>query len=257
MAVLIPWMEGQLGDGRAEAFRHVCDWWSAAHPEWPVIVGRCDDDDGPWRKGLAVWRALCRVDADVVIMADADVVCSNVVDSVGVVLSGAARWAMPHRMVGRLSAESTSVVYGRGLYPRPPFRPGAASEAYAKVHRGAPGGGMVVVRSDVAKLIPIDPRFVGWKFEDYAWARALTIIAGHPHMGRELLYHHWHTPAVNSGTSVSVPEPESESRRLWDRYRSVPHADAMMALCAEAVEACRMLQERRTVRDLASLVTWS
>lgn len=255
VAVLIPWRDGVPGDGRAEAFRHVCDWWAAAHPEWPVIVGRCDDQDGPWRKGLAVWRALCRASTSVVIMADADVVCANVAETVGVVQSGLARWAMPHRMVGRMTAESTEIVYGHGRYPQPPFRPGAASMAYANVHRGAPGGGMVVVRADIAKLIPIDPRFVGWKFEDYAWARALTITAGHPHMGRELLYHHWHTPAENAGTSVSVPEPESESRRLWDRYRSAPHAEAMMALCAEAVEECRMLQERRSVRDMASLVT--
>lgn len=251
-AVLIPWREGQPGDGRAEAFDHVCRWWSAAHPEWPVIVGRCDEDDGPWSKGLAVWRALCRASADVIIMADADVVCADVAAPVDAVVSGAAAWAMPHRMVGRLTADSTAIVYHQGVYPPRPAS--AASAAYANVHRGAPGGGMVVVRADVARAIPIDPRFRNWKFEDYAWARALTIRTGHPWMGRELLYHHWHTPAENAGTSVSVPD-DSVSRRLWDRYRSVPHAEAMAVLCAEAVEECRMLQERRSVRDLASRVT--
>jgi len=259
VAVLIPWSDVEQDADRIAAFEYVCAWWARAHPAWPVIVGRCDADDGPWRKGLAVWRALCRASADVVVVADADVICANVGNAVDAVASGATSWSMPHRMVGRLTAESTAIVYQRGVYPPPPFRPGAAGMAFAEVHRGAPGGGMVVVRSDIAKRIPIDPRLIGWTHEDYAWSRALTMMAGHPHMGRELLYHHWHTPAWTNGAervmrSSAVLMPSSAGDALWARYRSAPHAEAMGALCREAVEACLLLDERRSVRDGASVI---
>jgi hypothetical protein len=206
-----------------------------------------------------VWRALCRASADVVVVADADVICANVGNAVDAVVSGAARWAMPHRMVGRLTAESTAIVYRSGMYPPRPFRPGGTSMAFTEVHRGAPGGGIVAVRADVAKMIPIDPRFTGWNHEDFAWSRALTMIAGHPFMGREFLYHHWHTPAwmtsaerVTRSSSVSVPQTVGDA--LWSRYRSAPHAEAMGELCREAVAFCEQFDERRIVRDGASFI---
>jgi hypothetical protein len=135
-AVLIPYRAGC--EHRARALDHVTGLYAEHYPDWPVILGHCDE--GPWVKALAIWDALSRTDADVLVVADADVWSERIADAVAAVEQGA-RWAIPHWLVKRLAEDGSE-------QERP--------------YPGIEGGGIVVLPREVMLACPMDCRFTGW-----------------------------------------------------------------------------------------------
>src|SRR5690606_37809457 len=84
-----------------------------------------------------------------------------------------AGWAVPHRLVYRLSEAATSGVLA-GLAPSPGMR--LVQAPYV----GYAGGGITVLPRSTYDQVPLDPRFRGWGQEDESWAHALTVLAGDP-----------------------------------------------------------------------------
>jgi hypothetical protein len=216
---------------RADAFTYILDSLRRAAPHWGVLVGYGDPDR--WSKAEAVANALERSTADVIVVHDADVWCSETVVAVAEGLTRAS-WAVPHEKVYRLTREATAeVLSGRvPLYgPRPAS--GTPSGRYERVHRGFPGGGIVALRRDLYDRIPLDPRFVGWGHEDESWAWALKMLAGKPWRGDARLWHLWHPPQPRNEKNQ---QGSPESWALRTRYRrAVTSRDrtAMEALLAE------------------------
>ena len=198
---------------------------------------------GPWRKGCAVRAADVRpYPDDVVVVADADVIpvgISSAVEAVAATGPGwvpVTRWAMPFRIVRRLTREATELVTSGRLSlpsgPVPKTMVGLLEETYV----GSAGGGVVVLRGDVFTQIPIDPRFAGYGQEDLSWSLALHRLAGAPMMGFEPLWHLWHPPQerMRRGSTVSRGVGSEENLRLWQRYREATTPTAMRSLVAEA-----------------------
>lgn len=237
--VVIPW-RGGCGH-RQRAFDYVIRWWATTYPNWPVVVGDWPQDRGPWRKGCAVRNAGVHPGPDdVVVVSDADVIpvgIGEVAESVGPGSLGrpVARWAMPFRMVHRLTPEGTELVTSGqlGLPDGPvPKMPGVIGESYV----GSAGGGTVVLRGDVFREIPIDPRFAGYGQEDLSWSLALHRLVGAPTMHTAPLWHLWHPPQdrMRRGATVSRGVGSEDGLRLWQRYREAATPAAMRALVAEA-----------------------
>lgn len=184
---------------------------------WPIVEGACD---GPWSKAKAVADALTRTDADVLVIADADVWCAEVENAVDAVEFGAP-WAVPHHFVRRLDQATTEAVLSYQSVTQRLTQPR---------YVGVEGGGITVIRRDVYEDCPLDPRFVGWGQEDEAWGLALRCLYGPPVRFRGDLTHFWHEPQPRLNRRTG----SRESHALWDRYRRAGvNPKAMRALIAE------------------------
>lgn len=198
LPVVVPWRPGCPHRDRAWAYvwtRHL----DAGHD---VRVGRYPP--GELRKAAAVADGLAGV-AGLVVIADADVWCDGIPAAVDAVRAGAA-WAVPHRLVHRLTADATDAVLAGGDLEGPTTE---------RPYRGQAGGGIVVTTTDLLDAVPLDPRFEGWGQEDEAWEAALLATAGRPWRGDAPLWHLWHPPQPRMTRHTG----SKSSRALWKRYR--------------------------------------
>lgn len=218
VSVIVPWQPG---------CQHREAAWDFLRPRWAevgeLVVGTCT---GPWVKADAIADGLDRATGDMLVIADADVW----VDPTEA-LDACVTWAIPHRNVHRLSAESTALVLAgaewRGL------------SLDRDVYKGFAGGGVTVVRREVYEDCPM-PRIEGWGQEDEAWALALTRLHGSPFRGQLDLVHLWHPPQprlTNDTGSI-------EGRRLRDRYRRA-NPRQMRAIVEEAKRVDREVLHHR------------
>jgi hypothetical protein len=228
VAVVIPWYEGTQDQHRQAALTYVRSWWAVEHPDWEVVTATMDSGEGPWRKGLAVHRGLQQTDAEMIVVADADVTCDGTADAIEQVRDLRTGWAIPHRLVCRLTEQATVILLQEGRYPPTPTRVGT-SAAFAEIYPGTAAGGLVVLPRRLLLDVPIDPRFCGWGQEDMAWSRALTMVAGHPWRGRAPLFHLWHTPQDRVSRGVG----STASLALWQRYQGIATLPAMLDLLVE------------------------
>lgn len=233
VGVIIPWQQ-TIDPWRDRALAHVLTWWEDNHPDWPVVVGTMPTDDGPWCKGFAVHQAMASLNTEMIVVADADVICDGTANAVDQISALRVGWAIPHRMVYRLTDTATALLYQDGRIP-PVVRAGVVSPDYREIHPGFAGGGLVVLPARLLSDVPIDPRFTGWGQEDQSWARALTMLAGHPWRGRAPLYHLWHEPQPK--ISVGIGSPEGYA--LWQRYQGAATLPIMLDLVEEARQALR------------------
>ncbi|RKR92781.1 hypothetical protein BDK92_7261 [Micromonospora pisi] len=204
VTVLVPWRPD--GGHRDRAWAWVRRWWAATHPDWQVVAGT--NVGGPWVKANAVGYALTRADGDMLVIADADVICHGVDLAVDAVERGAP-WAVPHGNVHRLTELATTAVFS-GVKPA-----SVAGATTQDPYRGLDGGGITVLPRIVYEQVPLDPRFQGWGGEDESWALALTSLAGPSWRGTAPLYHLWHPPQERLNRHVG----SAPSRALQVRYQ--------------------------------------
>lgn len=169
----------------------------------------------PWSKGGAVMPAVARSTADIVVVADADVLCDGLPEAIRAVEMGAA-WSKPHRDVYRLSEEGTEAVYNGEDWREQTLD--------REVYRGIAGGGYVIARRETLMEIPLDPRFSGWGQEDESWALALITIAGPPYIGDADLIHLWHPPQER----LSRRKGSHENWALMRRYAAARRDPELM-----------------------------
>ena len=207
VGIVIPFASGACS-WREAALVDVLAWWEASG--WPVAVGA--GDGAAWVKADAVADGLGRLGPlEVVVVADADVIpgsLASVAAAVDVVAGGTYRWAVPHRLVKRLSGEATRAWRATGQWPRsgwdrPPYR-------------GQRAGGLVVLDAGLYRDAPLDRRFVGWGHEDVAADVAWRALGGAPWRGDADLFHLWHPPARKANEAIG----SRPSKLLLDRYRA-------------------------------------
>lgn len=158
------------------------DRYAEAHPDWDVVEAPGPD---PWIKAEAVNPAVAATDAEIVVVADADVWTDGLERAVYAVACGEP-WAMPHGIVKRLTEASTAH-YTAGATA-------LAADLDRPAYQGLWGGGIVVAPRLTLLDVPMDPRFVGWGGEDVSWAIALHVLAGPGWRGTADLIHLWHPP---------------------------------------------------------------
>jgi hypothetical protein len=229
-SVLIPW--AGCDPHRLNALRWVTARYEALG--WQVQLGTCPD--GPWCKALAVADALRHAEGDRLVVADADAWCPDITEAVAAL--DTTHWAVPHRLVYRLSLAATEDLLAGG----DPRMPPPASDLDNPPYHGTVGGGVVAIRRDTYESVPLDPRFRGWGGEDASWGVALHKLAGRPWVGTGPLLHFWHPPQDASpevrGPRAKVTIPDPANRQLNHRYRDAKvSTKRMQALVQEAREA--------------------
>lgn len=197
--------------------------------DFSVVVAQ-PSNEGPFSKGAVLWPAIRRSDADIFVLHDADVYCNGLSEAIDAVSSGQAVWARPHDRVWRLSEASSGLF--RASDDQIPHL--ASLKILRSPYRGITGGGIVVLRREVALNIPIDPRFVGWGQEDMAFGEALWCLSAAPWIGLAPLIHFWHEPEAR----LNPKWGSLENRKLYERYhRAIADPSQMQALVAEAHDA--------------------
>lgn len=211
VAVIAPW--GGDCPHRRAAWKWVRQWYAAHHPDWEVIRGECRSD--VWCKAEAVADGLSRTKADILVIADADVVADEIGQTVRQIENGVKRWAVPHLRVHRLSRKAT----GRLLEGRTPREVAHDMDDYDQSpYRGVLGGGAVVLPREIYEDVPLDPGFRGWGQEDQSWGIALKAVHGNPwRSANGPLWHLWHPPQQR----MTREKGSHESWRLYRAYCKV------------------------------------
>lgn len=210
-SVLVPWRSGC--PWRQRAWDWVRGRYADTHPDWELVTGGCTD--GPFNRAEAILDAASRSAGDILVVADADVWADPAVAVEQVDEHG---WAIPHRLIHRLSQASTVLVLTGSDWQGLPLSEDNNQDR--KPYKGNPTGTLVVLRRDLLEDIPPDARFVGWGSEDDAWGAALTTLAGKPWRGEEDLVHLWHPPQERQTRRVGNPESHALARRYLNARRS-------------------------------------
>lgn len=224
VSVLVPFTAGTC-PFRDRAWEWVSDQYATVFPRWEIVVGE-GWTEGGYSRTQAILDAEGRATGDVLVVADADVWCHP---GLAVLRAAEDGWAVPHRLIHRLSDESTAKVLWGHRWKGLPLSTDNPQDA--KPYRGNDTGTLVVIRRDVFEKAPPDPRFVGWGQEDEAWGTALRTMVGPAWRGDDDLVHLWHPPQVRKTRVVG----NEANRALRRRYTAARHdRDAMSALIEEA-----------------------
>jgi Glycosyl transferase family 21 len=198
------------------------------HPGWEIVEGRCD---GAWRKGTAVNAAVEASSADILVIADADVlIAPDVLDRAIDLVHKRIEWIQPHRIVYRLSEAATRELLAGKLG----FGARLSRAQLARApRRGPAGGGLIVLRRVAFERVGgIDPRFIGWGGEDISFARALETLAGPRRQLAQPLWHLWHPPMERRLGDRACEENEALAGRYLD---ASGERERMAALISEGV----------------------
>lgn len=164
--------------------------WVRSHLDYEVVEGWGDPDR--WCKADAVRDGLSRASGDLLVIHDADCWSDFLPDAIQAVESGTYQWGSPHRHVRRLTEHGTEQ-----------FFDGERETAQtSEEHYSVLGGGIIVVARQAYERAPLDPRFIGWGGEDYAFCAALATLAGEPFVLRQPLWHLWHPPQARQTRKV-------------------------------------------------------
>lgn len=224
VSVLIPWRSGC--DWREAALRWVIAHYRATCPDWQIVTGECAP--GPFNRSEAILDAAARADEDMFVIADGDVWCNPTEMVIAIDHAEQSGWAIPHRLIHRLSPDSTLKVLGgvkwRGLplsFDNPQDR---------RPYEGFEAGTLLVMPRATLELVPPDVRFVGWGQEDQAWAAALRTLVGRPWRGTADLVHLWHPAQPRQTRAVG----SSDSFSLWREYAMARNRPARMRALVDA-----------------------
>ncbi len=224
VSILVP-RRGDGGGPRDKSWAWVRAHHQAAYPDWEIVEAECDKD-GPWRKGVAVARALEQSHGNTIIIADSDCILPKAAleEAVLLVEMGEAPWAIPHLMVRRLKKDASEAVLELpAATAEPPYEGGLDRSPYM----GFPGGGFIVVDASAWSATGGMPTaFAGWGAEDEATAEILDTLIG-PHIRLEHdLWHLWHPHARKANQ-----QHHRSNRSLLRLVRSLAgDADAMFTM---------------------------
>jgi len=218
--VIIPFRPDSLE--RADALTYVSRRW--ADSPIPVVVA-LDAVESPWCKAKTIAKAIKGIDSDLVIIADADCwVSQERIQSTVLGLNQWHDWGMPHRRVVRLDANYTRRLIDSDELPELD-RANVEEWPYTALRAA---GGIVVLKREAWDRVPMDPRFLGWGFEDIAWWYALKTLVGVPWRGKADLFHLWHPRDVPMDRNERAEQADPAALALLNRYKAALHRPVQM-----------------------------
>lgn len=189
--VLVP-RDFNPSSDRARNWDRVAAHYALAHPDWTVVEGRSSAQN--WSKGEAIQDALNHSRADVIVIADADCLVNPMVLKLMVdAVQRGAPWAVPHKMVRRLTAIATT----QFLPSIPEQLNWSATEfpLIRDVYEGVIGGGILVIKRVLYEAMGGIPLvFKGWGSEDRALGMMCSTLLGPCVRGNADLLHLYHEP---------------------------------------------------------------
>jgi len=187
--IIVP-LSRQLPLERDLAWKHVKAFYQLNFPTWSIIEGTCPTAD--WNKGLAVKEALDASRAEVIVVADCDVLLDPIALRMSVIMvQHGSPWSQPHRMVHRANASMSKLIVAQSAEADPLIP--AAAQCERPPHETAPGGGIFVMkRVNYDAIGGIPQSFRGWGSEDKALALLADTLLGECAQGDATLVHLHH-----------------------------------------------------------------
>jgi len=218
ISVVIPF-RGDKGGPREQAFHWCRAYWGAHLPGSEFLWA--DSGHEPFHRAASINRGVAAAQGNVVIVADADTVVSNVI-GLFVALEGTP-WVIGYSEEAyyALDAERTARLLDRSpklrLPPHPPSALGITSWS-----------GVVGFWRD--RFIGFDERFTDWGHEDNAFVAAMDTMSG-SHARVDGYAFHLHHPRGLEWASPGIKDREALAKRYEAARGDVA---AMRALMAEA-----------------------
>lgn len=197
---------------RVAAYDWVHAWYRYHFPAWAWHRADCA---GPWSKPRAVNETVAEVDADVLVISDADVF----VDAFRIAAAVRRRpWCVPHTRLHRLTALASARLYGGERLH---------DDTIMKPYGSVAGGGLFTIpRAGWDQVGGFDEAFVGWGCEDQAFAIAADTLLGSRERIAGPLWHLYHDP----GMRKRDPTFRANLARLRAYRRAAGDPDAIRAL---------------------------
>jgi len=208
-AILVPRRAGQADRDALWAWTR--DWWATRFPEWPISEGHHHAAEGLFNRSAAVNRAAHGVPWDVAVIIDADVICdaSQVREAVARA-DATGCMVLPYATRKDLNHTGTAHVM-RGYS-------GSWERWVARRYRNMVSSVVVVPRPLWDAIGGFDEQFIGWGFEDEAFAVACETFGGPIERIDGELWHLHHATATE-GKRGSPTHIRNRARAA--RYRAV------------------------------------
>lgn len=221
VAVLVPRRAGDPHRDRVWAW--VLNWWMRNFPDWPSPV-EGHHNEGPFNRAVAINTAARDAgDWDVAVIADADSIVDPDTLQRAVRRSHSA-WRMViafERFAHLTRAMTARILAGYD---------GSWEPGVDWSMTGTCSSMLVVERNLWDATGGFDERFVGWGWEDVAFAHAVRTFGRDIDRMPGTLWHLWHLPAGKNGAHGH----EEANAELAYRYRDAAgDVEAMRLLCNE------------------------
>jgi hypothetical protein len=208
------------------------DWcvarWAALHPAWPLLVIGDGAESGPFNRSRAVNRGVAATDAEVVIVADADIAVRHGQALEMVDVLGWASWVVGYRTMTHLTRQATIRFMSYG--PETPMTQ-SPDGGVRWMSTESVCGLVALRRDDYLAIGGNDERFCGWGWEDTSFAyKADTLLGPHRRTPGECI-HLFHTLRPDRKQDANA----LAHAELGARYEAAAgDPDAMTALAREA-----------------------
>lgn len=204
-------------------------WMASSLPiEEIIVIGDHGGRGDPFSRGVARNRAFSAAVGDAIIIADADtfVPLKSIVTAL-VHLDNGAPWVLPYDVYWNLDQATTE----RVLRHSPSHFSMDGIFQYEHRIEGSTAGTLIMRPAAFQAVGGYDERFVGWGYEDNAFALALDTLVGPHATVQGSAYHLWHPR--NEGDNFSQPFIDP-NRALYERYRlAATSPNAMISLVEE------------------------
>jgi hypothetical protein len=225
--VLVPRRDGQ--PDRDALWAWCRDWWSRHFPDWPIVEGHHPAGDGLFNRSLAINRAARNAgEWDAAVIIDSDVICDPARTRAAVeraLMTGG--MVMPYTVrkdLNRTGSQRVMAGYA-----------GSWERHVARTYRDMVSSVIAVPRPLWEATGGFDEAFVGWGFEDNAFA-VLCETFGPPIARIDGdLWHLWHATAPEGKRGTPS---HNRNRARAARYLAVRgNAEAVRAIRSEASPA--------------------
>lgn len=187
VSVLIPYKPDH--GYRDRSFQWVLKFYRNYLPETEICVGESRSE--LFSRTQAINAAARKASGDVYVIADADLVFRPELIEESIELLKEHAWVIPFRDVYDLFEQDTRAV----LRSKPRWPINASGKRRFTGDFEPVGGLNVIPRKNFEAVGGFDERFVGWGYEDIAFAAAMKTICGPFHRTEEILCHLWHPDA--------------------------------------------------------------
>lgn len=201
--------------------------WAEAFPDWPIVEGHHEADEGPFNRSAACNRAAAAAgDWNVAVVIDSDVLPDQhaTLGAVAIARTGRAVVAYDRRL--HLTAKGTARIIDEGYA-------GSWEPLVKHDLRDSVSGAYVIGRPLWDAVGGFDELFVGWGWEDVCFRIATETIAGAP-TARVVgnLWHLWHPQSPENNTAAPTFHANKERGARYKRHRW--NRPAIEELLAEA-----------------------
>ncbi len=233
VVILVPRRAGN--EQRDATWAWVRRWWQEHQPDWPIYEGH--HDVGPFNRSAAINRAAGLADWeqpapwDVAIIIDADVVNDAERTRYGVeVALSTGRMVLPFDVRRDLNPVGSKLVQAG--------RTGDWSRYVHRTYTEMVSSVVIVTRQLWDQVGGFDETFVGWGFEDNAFAAACETYAGAPVLrvpGE--LWHLWHPTAAEGKRGTATHQRNQlRARRYLEARGDRAATDAIRASTVPSFE---------------------